>query len=73
MEEVKELESIYLSIYLPIPLWREFGVSIMLVQSIIVCLEVFVNQIRAANRNDPLFWCPTNNAGFLLHQCWVGM
>ncbi len=64
---------VYLSIYLPIPLWRVFGVSIMLVQSIIVCLEVFVNQIRATNRNDPLFWCPTNNAGFLLHQCWVGM
>jgi hypothetical protein len=42
-----------------------FAVSIMLVQSIIVCLEVFVNQIRATNQNDPLFWCPTNNAGFL--------
>jgi hypothetical protein len=65
----KELESIYLSI----PLWRVFGVSIMLVQSIIVCLEVFVNQIRATNQNDPLIWCPANNAGFLLHQCWVRM
>jgi hypothetical protein len=49
-----------------------FGVSIMLVQSIIVCLEV-LNLIRATNQNDPLFWCPTNNAGFVLHQCWVGM
>ncbi len=68
MEEGKELESIYLSIYL----WRVFGVSIMLVQSIIVCLEV-LNLIRATNQNDPLFWCPTNNAGFVLHQCWVGM
>ncbi len=38
-----------LSIYLSIILWRVFAVSIMLVQSIIVCLEVFVKQIRATN------------------------
>ncbi len=40
---------VYLSIYLSILLWRVFAVSIMLVQSIIVCLEVFVKQIRATN------------------------
>jgi hypothetical protein len=44
----------------------------MLVQSIIVCLEVFVNQIRATNQSDPLFWCPSNNAGFLCTSVgWV--